>query len=110
MSIPYAGLPPFQQRVADFVDAHDLRSSAEARVLDIVSEIGEVAKVALKSTKYGREPFAPGADWDDEVADLFFSVVCLANSTAVDLEKALDAALAKYAARIAEHGRAGSGR
>lgn len=108
MSVPYADLPGFQQRVADFVDAHDLRTTAEARLLDLVSEVGELAKEALNATRYGREPFISGTAWDDELADAFFSLVCLANATAVDLDAALDGALTKYRDRFSQHGDADS--
>jgi NTP pyrophosphatase (non-canonical NTP hydrolase) len=110
MTIPYEKLPAFQQKVADFVDAHDLRTSAEHRLLDLVAELGELSKEALKATNYGRGPFIPDEKWDDELSDVFFSLVCLANSTAVDLEQGLEAALAKYAARLGARGDAGSGR
>ena len=30
-----------QQKVADFIDEHDLNARAEFRVLDLVSEVGE---------------------------------------------------------------------
>jgi NTP pyrophosphatase (non-canonical NTP hydrolase) len=108
--VPYAGLPSYQQRVADFVDTHDLRTGAEARLLDLTAEVGELAKEALKATEYGRTPFIPGESWDDELADVFFALICLANSTAVDLDTGLDRALAKYARRLRERGEAGSGR
>lgn len=39
------------------------------------------------------------------MGDVFFSLICAANATGVDLEEALRKALAKYRARIA----AGSG-
>ncbi|HEV8634408.1 MAG TPA: MazG-like family protein [Chloroflexota bacterium] len=110
MTIPYERLPAFQQKVADFVDAHDLRTGAEFRLLDLVAELGELAKEALKATGYGRRPFIPDERWDDELADVFFSLVCLANSTAVDLDRALDRALAKYGQRLGQRGDAGSGR
>lgn len=110
MAVPYEKLPAFQQKVADFVDAHDLRTGAEQRLLDLVSELGELAKEALKTTAYGRRPFIPDEKWDDELADVFFSLVCLANSTAVDLEKSLDGALAKYGERLRSRGEASSGR
>ena len=110
VTIPYERLPPFQQRVGDFVDAHDLRTGAEARLLDLLAELGELAKEALKTTGYGRRPFVPDERWDDELGDVFFSLVCLANSTAVDLDQALDRALAKYRQRLGERGDAGSGR
>ena len=110
VTIPYEQLPAFQQKVADFVDAHDLRTGAEFRLLDLVSELGELSKEALKATGYGRRPFIPDQSWDDELADVFFSLVCLANSTAVDLEKALEGALTKYGQRLERRGDAGSGR
>lgn len=110
MTPPYTDLPVFQERVAEFVDAHELRTGAEARLLDLVAEVGEVAKEALKATRYGREPFATRSAWTDELGDAFFSLICLANATNVDLERALEAALARYRGRLAERGDAGSGR
>lgn len=110
MSTPYADLPSYQQRVADFVGAHDMRASGEARLLDLTAEVGELAKEALRATRYGREPLITDERWDDELGDVFFSLVSLANATGVDLEKVLEAALAKYAARIARRGNPASGR
>jgi NTP pyrophosphatase (non-canonical NTP hydrolase) len=103
-------LAPAQARVADFVAAHALDASVETRMLDLASEVGELAKEVLKGSQYGRAPFAPPAGWDGELADAFFALLCLANSTGVDLDAALTAALAKYAARLATRGDAGSGR
>jgi NTP pyrophosphatase (non-canonical NTP hydrolase) len=105
-----AGLPAFQQAVARFVAAHALEAPPAIRLLDLVSEAGEVAKELLAGTRYGREEFRPGAAWAEELADLYFALVCVANSTGVNLEAALEAALAKYDARLAERGDAGSGR
>lgn len=102
--------PAFQNKVQDLVDAFDLRTGVEARLLDLQSEVGEVAKEALKATRYGREPFSPTSGWRGELADVFFALACLANATSVDLETALDEALAKYRARLAARGDAGSGR
>ena len=110
MSYPYTDLPPYQERVAGFVDMHALRASAEARVMDLVSEVGEVAKEVLKATRYGEQPFAASQAWEEELADVFFSLICLANATNVDLERALDGALEKYRQRLAGRGEAGSGR
>ena len=107
---PRQDLPAFQQAVARFVMAHGLEASPQARLLDLVSEAGEVAKELLKGTNYGREAFRPGAAWAGELGDLFFALACLANATGVDLEAALEDALAKYEARLAQRGDAGSGR
>lgn len=100
----------YQNLVARFVAEHGLDASAPARALDLVSEVGEVAKEVLKGTDYGRREFQPGSNWSSELADCFFALVCLANSTDVDLEAALARALEKYRARLSEKGDAGSGR
>ncbi len=88
---------------------HQLETSVEARLIDLLSEMGELAKEALKGSDYGKAPFTQTPAWEEELADAFFSLVCLANSTNVDLEKALGDALAKYEARLRQKGDAGSG-
>jgi NTP pyrophosphatase (non-canonical NTP hydrolase) len=105
-----ANLAPAQERVGRFVAAHGLDAPVEVRLLDLVSEVGELAKEVLKGSDYGRAPFVPPEGWDGELADTLFALLCLANSTGVDLDTALTAALAKYADRLATRGAAGSGR
>ena len=102
-------LSALQQRVADFVRAHQLEAPAPSRLLDLTSEVGELAKEALKATSYGRAAFRAGGAWSDELGDVFFTLICLANGTDVDLEAALTAALEKYDRRLAGRGDAGSG-
>jgi NTP pyrophosphatase (non-canonical NTP hydrolase) len=99
----------FQKAVAEFVKKHRLEASVEAQLIDLLSEMGELAKEALKGSDYGKAPFTQTPAWEEELADAFFSLVCLANSTDVDLEEALGDALAKYEARLSEKGDAGSG-
>ncbi len=70
----------FQLAVARFVEAQALEVPPAIRLLDLVSEAGEVAKELLTGTRYGREEFRPGAAWPEELADLFFALVCVANS------------------------------
>jgi NTP pyrophosphatase (non-canonical NTP hydrolase)/8-oxo-dGTP pyrophosphatase MutT (NUDIX family) len=108
--MPYGALPAYQQRVADFVDSAGLRTGVESRALDLVSEVGEVAKEVLKATRYGDAPFDTPPTWADELADVFFSLACLANATNVDLDRALEGALRKYQSRLLGRGDAGSGR
>lgn len=102
--------PRFQQAVGSFVVEHGLEAPVATRALDLVSEVGEVAKEVLKGTDYGRRDFQSPADWSDELADCFFSLACLANSTGVNLESALARALEKYRQRLSQKGDAGSGR
>lgn len=101
-------LPSYQTRVAEFVHTHQLEANVETRLLDLSSEVGELAKEALKANHYGRSVFAPNAAWVGELADVFFAVVCLANSTQVNLDEALNGALEKYHTRLAARGEAGS--
>jgi NTP pyrophosphatase (non-canonical NTP hydrolase) len=93
-----------QRAVAEFVSAHGLEAPAHARALDLVADVGEVAKEILKGTDYGRVPFGVPKGWATELGDTFFSLLCLANSTGVDLEEALDEALEKYRERLALRG------
>ena len=79
-------------------------------MLDLVSEVGEVAKEVLKGNAYGHQSFQPTDEWQDELADAFFALICLANSTAINLEIALAEALDKYKQRLIRQGEAGSGR
>lgn len=107
-------LSSIQHRIAEFTQTHDLATSLSARLLDLVSEVGELAKEVLKVSNYGKDDFVLPADqqenWDKEIADVLFALICLANSTQVDLDTALDTVLAKYKARLNAQGDAGSGR
>ena len=98
-----------QDKVRAFVEAHALGATAETRLLDLLAELGELAKEALIGDDYGEQAFTATEGWADELGDVYFSLVCLANETGVDLEAALAGALAKYEARLAAHGDAGSG-
>jgi NTP pyrophosphatase (non-canonical NTP hydrolase) len=99
-----------QKRVADFVREHGLEIALQDRMLDLVSEVGELSKEVLKGTAYGRKPFVPNGEWSEELGDVFFSLLCVANSTGVDAEQALAAVLEKYRKRMVQRGEIGSGR
>lgn len=102
-------LSQWQAEVARFVAAHDLEASETARMLDLVSEVGELAKEILQGSNYGRAPVALKATWPLEMGDTLFALICLANATEVDLAPALAQAMAKYRARLEKTGEAGSG-
>lgn len=102
-------LPAVQQIVSDFVVSRQLQTDVEARLLDLVSEVGELAKENLKATSYGRQLFASTSNWSAELGDAFFSLICLANATNVDLNDALNITLKKYQHRFALNGDVGSG-
>lgn len=107
--MPLGVTSDLQGRVRDFVARHDLDAAAPDRLLDLVSEVGELAKEHLRATRYGRASFTPTAAWRDELGDVLFSVVALADATGVDAKRALEAAMAKYETRLRTRGDAGSG-
>ncbi len=99
-----------QKRVRDFTAANDMDAPPEHRFLDLMAELGELAKEILKSSEYGEKPFTPDpVSWPDELGDAAFSLLALANATGTDIEDALNGALTKYQKRIDEKGEAGSG-
>lgn len=100
---------PIQQQIADFVEEYAMQTSIQTRVLDLVSEVGEVAKEVLKGSDYGTTTFQVTPEWSMELADALFALVCLANSTGVDLDDAVQRVLIKYQQRFDDTGEMGSG-
>ncbi|WP_336136043.1 MazG nucleotide pyrophosphohydrolase domain-containing protein [Natronomonas amylolytica] len=97
-----------QIRVAEFIEANDLQAPAAYRLLDTVSELGEVSKEVCTSTDYGSDPEAVDVP-EDELGDALFALLALCSELDVDAEAALETTLAKYEDRIEESGDAGSG-
>ena len=97
-----------QERVAAFFAAHDIEGEPAYQILDLASEVGEIAKDAAASTDYGAAPDELEVK-SDELGDALFSLLAVAESLDVDADDALDEALAKYEARIEETGDPGSG-
>lgn len=101
-------LPQLQKTVSSFVETNELDDSVEIRLLDLVSEVGELSKEYIKGTNYGKEPFQPSSEWEIELGDVIYSLICVANNTSIDMEKALQKALDKYKKRLALKGDLGS--
>ncbi|WP_265109218.1 MazG nucleotide pyrophosphohydrolase domain-containing protein [Halosolutus halophilus] len=97
-----------QRQVADFVEAHGLETPPAYRLLDLVSEVGELAKDANESTGYGTTPETVAIE-SDEIGDALFALLAVAESLDIDAEEALETAIAKYDARMDEGGSPGSG-
>jgi NTP pyrophosphatase (non-canonical NTP hydrolase) len=97
-----------QARVVAFVDEHDLETPAAYRLLDTLSELGEVSKEVCTSTGYGSDQSAVDVP-ADELGDALFALLALCAALDVDAEAALETSLAKYEERLTESGGAGSG-
>ncbi len=89
-----------QERVKEFCKENNLDSQAEHRMLDLVSEIGEVSKELLRMTDYGKKPMEFNDEIETEIGDAFYSLIVLANHFNVDLEEALNIVLEKYGKRL----------
>ena len=78
-----------QQLVDDWIKKHGVRYFNELTNMAILTEeVGEVAKII--SRKYGEQSFKKedkSEDLGDELSDVLFVLICLANQTGVDLEK-----------------------
>lgn len=97
-----------QRMVERFMVRHGLRHDAATHTLDLVSEVGELAKLLLEASDYGRAPVDREADFADELGDVFYSLLALASVLEVDAGDALHGALRKYEGRLRERGRPSS--
>ncbi len=78
-----------QKQVDDWVSNYGGRYFNELTNMAILSEeVGEVARIV--SRKYGEQSFKDSdhKDLGEELADVLFVVMCLANQTNTDLQKA----------------------
>ena len=92
-----------QEKVREFCRQHNLSSSSNARLLDLVSEVGELAKEFLKASSYGQnDVVVKNKDIVLELGDIIFSLLCLANSLDINIQESLDLVLLKYEKRICE--------
>lgn len=88
-----------QDRVAAFVDEHDLSAPPEYRLLDLVAEVGEIAANVTASTRYGVAPADLAVD-RDELGDALFALLAFAEGQDIDAGEALEESLAKYERRL----------
>ncbi len=71
-----------------------------SNVARLVEEVGEVARIV--NHKYGDKPKKPSEtedDLEDELADVLWTVICLANQEGVDLDKGMQRAIDKLLIR-----------
>jgi NTP pyrophosphatase (non-canonical NTP hydrolase) len=69
----------------------------------LMEEVGEVARIMAR--KYGEQSFKKSdeaVDLADEMADVLFVLICLANQTGIDLTKALEKNMEKKNIRDTE--------
>tara|TARA_B100000614_G_scaffold201685_1_gene183014 strand:+ start:216 stop:536 length:321 start_codon:yes stop_codon:yes gene_type:complete len=78
-----------QKKVDDWIKKHGVRYFNELTNMAILTEeVGELARVI--SRKYGEQSFKEGekSNLAEEMSDILFVLICLANQTNIDLESA----------------------
>lgn len=93
-----------QQQVDEWIKTVGVRYFSELTNMAILTEeVGELAR--LMARKYGDQSFKEsdkGKDLGDEMADVLWVLVCLANQTGVDLTDALQKNFEKKTKRDAD--------
>ena len=91
-----------QERVDAWIREYGVRYFSElTNMACLTEEVGELARVMAR--KYGDQSFKAGEKEDlaDEMADVLWVLVCLANQTGVDLTEAFRRNLEKKTSRDA---------
>ncbi len=93
-----------QQRIDAWIKEYGVRYFSElTNTAILMEEVGELARLMART--YGDQSFKKsdeGRDLGDEMADILFVLVCLANQTGVDLTAAMERNLEKKTVRDAD--------
>ncbi|MBQ1634393.1 MAG: nucleotide pyrophosphohydrolase [Bacteroidaceae bacterium] len=92
-----------QKRVDEWIKTYGIRYFSELTNMAVLTEeVGELARVM--SRKYGDQSFKEGEEQDpaEEMADVLWVLICLANQTGVDLTEALEKSFEKKTKRDKE--------
>ena len=96
-----------QSKVDEWIRQYGVRYFGELTNMAILTEeVGELARVVAR--KYGEQSFKQGEECNlaDEMADVLWVLVCLANQTGVDLEQAIARNFEKKTSRDKERHKA----
>ena len=89
-----------QERVDQWIKEYGVRYFNEMTNMAILTEeVGEVARIMAR--KYGEQSFKEGEEEElgDELADVLWVLICIANQTGVDLTEALEKNIGKKTKR-----------
>ena len=92
-----------QKRVDDWIRTYGVRYFSElTNMACLTEEVGELARVMAR--RYGDQSFKAGetSDPSEEMADVLWVLICLANQTGVNLTEALERSFQKKTMRDAE--------
>lgn len=93
-----------QQKVDDWIRTIGVRYFSElTNTAILMEEVGELARIMAR--QYGEQSFKSGEDGKDladEMADVLWVLICLANQTGVNLSEAFEKNMAKKTKRDSE--------
>lgn len=92
-----------QKEVDDWIKTYGVRYFSELTNMAVLTEeVGELARIMAR--KYGDQSFKAGENTDlgDEMSDVLWVLLCLANQTGVDLTEAFKKNLEKKTSRDKE--------
>ena len=93
-------LKELQEKVDEWIKSYGVRYFNELTNMTILTEeVGELARVMAR--KYGDQSFKEGEkdNLDEEIADILWVLLCIANQTGVDITKAFRESLEKKTKR-----------
>lgn len=100
-NINYMTIQEAQKLVDDWINTTGVRYFNElTNTALLMEEVGEVARIMAR--KYGEQSSKPtddAGDLGDELADVLFVLICLANQTGIDLTDALQHNMLKKSIR-----------
>ncbi len=93
-----------QKQVDSWINTIGIRYFNELTNMALLTEeVGELARIVAR--KYGEQSFKENeknSNLEDEIADVLFVLICLANQTGINLTKALEKNLLKKTFRDKE--------
>ena len=94
-------LNTLQKKVDDWIKKYGVRYFDElTNMAQLTEEVGEVARIISRT--YGEQSIKENEELNDlgeELADVLFVLLCLANQTGIDLEKSFEKKLKKKSQR-----------
>jgi NTP pyrophosphatase (non-canonical NTP hydrolase) len=101
MAIQPITIEAAQKKVDEWISTHGVRYFNELTNMAILTEeVGEVARII--SRQYGEQSFKKNEkdkNLADELADVLFVIICIANQTGIDLTKAFEKNMLKKTKR-----------
>ncbi len=92
-----------QEKVDDWIHTYGVRYFSELTNMAVLTEeVGELARVMAR--RFGDQSFKKGENPDalsEELADVLWVLICIANQTGVDLTEALESSFKKKTERDA---------